>query len=242
VLDVLPAAPQSAEVMEALPVVEVAPADRLAGCRLLRGRAFWLRTKTSTGHSLDYSISDPDSSEVLGIAQDDSDRGGLLEALVQKGSQARTAVIYDAATDKPILVVHREAFRQFLGVKPARVDICDHKERLLGWFETKPFPAKGAFPLFDHRDRQIAELEGKWYPEPDYDFWGKNDAKLGRVSAEGEVRRLFTAQLSWCKRGGALLLTVSKDLAGDPRTKALLLATMLTLEQFGGSVQLPHMR
>jgi hypothetical protein len=246
VLEVLPALPTETaeEVLEVLPVEAAAKADRLASCRLLRGRSFRIRADSTSPSSLDYNIFGPDSDEALGFVQDQSEgSGGLLEAFSQKGSYASRAVIYDAATDKSIMVVHREAFRKVIGVNPSRVEICDHRDRVLGWFEVKPLPAKGVFTIYDHRDRPFAEVEGKWFSEPDYVYVKPDGTKIGRLSAEGEVRRFFTAALSWCKRGGVLSLVVAHDLADNPQAKALLLATTITLEQFGGSIQIrSHMR
>jgi hypothetical protein len=242
VLEVLPAPPTEApeEILEVLPVGAAAKLDRLASCLLLRGRSFRIRADSTSPSSLDYNIFDPTSDEAIGYVQDRSEgSGGLLEAFSQKGSYASRAAIYDAATDKAILIVHRDAFRQVIGFKPARVEICDHRDRVLGWFEVKPLPAKGVFTIHDHRDRPFAEVEGKWFPEPDYVYLKPDGAKIARLSAEGEVRRFFTSALSWCKRGGVLSLVVARDLAENPQAKALLLATTITLEQFSGSMRIP---
>jgi hypothetical protein len=220
------------EAEEVLEVVEaVAPRprrdlDKLP--RLLRARKFLIQA----GSGSEYVILDAESDRELAIAVEEGGGGeGLLRALGSSGGMRGARVnVSDARTDEELFAVERSPFQRFVGQSLLQVEMFDPAEECLGSFETKMFPAKGTFWIYDGRDREVAELEGQWGGRPDYRYWDRKGNRLGRLKSEGERRWLFTSPFGWCKAGGSLLLTLSEDLADRPEDKILLLATTLILE------------
>jgi hypothetical protein len=237
--DVEVAEDEPGDVLDVIPADSPRPERDLARLpRLLKARQFLIQ-----GSGSQYVILDAESNRELAVATEGG--GGseqMLRVLGSSGGRRETHVnVFDAWTDKELFHIERSAFQQFIGQSPLQVEIFE-ADRCLGSFETQMFPSRGAFWIYDSRDRKVAELDGQWHPRPDYRYFGRNGDRLGRLKTEVERRHVFTGAFGWCRAGGSLLLTLSEHLADRPEDKILLLATALILEMGVASIRMGPIR
>ena len=57
-----------------------------------------------------------------------------------------------------------------------------------------------------------------------------SQARRYGTSLHVDGARLFNAAVSWCKRGGHILLTLEDNRANEPEAKLMLVATTLAME------------
>jgi hypothetical protein len=180
------------------------------------------------------------SDQELAFTAAESDLGGALQFLGgDRAASPCTVTLYDARTEKAMLTVQRSAFRHFLGMDPARVELFDGADRLLASFAIKPFPASGRFWVADGTGRRRVELDGGWSAARlGYCFLDRRGEEIGHVRSEGSASGWFTSSFSWCKRGGRLRLALRRGLADDAATRLLLLGTTLAMELLIAAVQI----
>ncbi len=199
--------------------------------RLLGTDAFVIR---DDGGVLNYLILDARTGHDVGLARE----VGVPEASgPDRASRPCSVRVYDTWTDARVLAFYRDGFRTPAGFNPVRVDVGDADGRPIGWFEATAVPSEGRFPVYDRTGREVAVVDGRWGPEPDY-FIDADGQRVGRGTGEGEVRRFYPGvTFSWCGRGGDLLLRLRGRPAEDPELKALVLGTAVALESLLGSIK-----
>jgi hypothetical protein len=177
---------------------------------------FLIRPKAGFGN-LNYDIVDYDTKDLLGMAKEER---GLLGMLA--GRKAAKLAVYDDLRDRLLCTL----YRPFSLVK-SRVEIRDHKERMLGTVAFRFLQVLGA-TIYDWDEREWATIKGKWGAVPAMHIKDMKGRKLGKFTFEGYktkkvVFKIFTKGMSW-------YVKVYKPLRYDAEGKLLMLASAIAYD------------
>lgn len=137
-----------------------------------------------------YDIFDPETNEQVGVAREEPPGWSKpLRFLISKKLLPTTINIYEQGSNRPLFNIKRGVtlFR-------SRVDIHDSKDRLIGYFKSKILSIGGGFYVYDHKDRQFAEVKGDWKGW-NFKFVTGDGEELGTVAKKwaGLAKELFTS-------------------------------------------------
>jgi len=154
-------------------------------------RTFFIREHVGIMKLKDaYDILDPESHEVLGVAQETTPGWVLaLRLLLNKGMLPISVTICAADSDQPQLTLSRGF--TFLRSK---VWIMNANGERLGYFKSKLFSFGGGFHVFDMKDAKVAEIKGDWKGW-NFRFLSADGKELGLVTKKwaGIGKELFTS-------------------------------------------------
>jgi uncharacterized protein YxjI len=136
-----------------------------------------------------YDIFDATTGKQVGVAKETiSTFATLLRLLVNKQMVPTTVVVTDA-DDEIVFSIHRP-FSLFR----ARVNILTAEGKHIGHFKSKIFSLGGGFYVYDHEDKQFAEVKGDWKGW-NFKFITADGTELGTVTKKwaGLAKEFFTS-------------------------------------------------
>jgi len=136
-----------------------------------------------------YDIFDADSGDQVGVAKEEiSGFVTLLRFFINKQALPTSVVIYDM-DEEEVFRIHRP-----MSFWRARVNIEDADGKIIGYFKSKVFSLGGGFYVYDHKDRQFAEVKGDWKGWS-FKFLTVDGDELGKVTKKwaGLAKELFTS-------------------------------------------------
>lgn len=188
---------------------------------MLHLRTFLVKEKVAFVKLTDtYDIFDPETGQQVGVAKEEIP--GIVKVLklfINKKLMPTSVVAYDSQEG-------RELFRIRRGVALFRtkVTVNNGDGFQLGYFKSKVFSLGGGFFVYDHEDRQFAEVKGDWK--------GWN---FKVVTAEGQA--LGTVTKKWAGLGKELftsadtyVIALEPAAPDDEASKILLLAAGLAID------------
>lgn len=166
-----------------------------------------------------YDIFDPATGQQIGIARENP---GLIWKYLRLGMDKKilpTRIeVLEFPSGELVLSMERRGF-----LFRAKVHILGPSGQRLGYFHSKLFSLGGGFWVYDHQDRQVAEIRGNWIGW-DFRFLDVNGRELGQVTKQwaGIAKELFTTADHY-------MILLNPELA-SPATSALLLAAGLAID------------
>jgi len=136
-----------------------------------------------------YDIFDAETGKKVGVAKETISTFATLLRLFVNKQMIPTTVIVTDSDDEVVFSIHRP-FSLFR----ARVNIMTADGKHLGYFKSKILSIGGGFYVYDHNDRQFAEVKGDWKGW-NFKFITSDGAELGTVSKKwaGFAKELFTS-------------------------------------------------
>lgn len=166
-----------------------------------------------------YDILDPESQEKLAEAKEIvSGFKKLLRLFINKNLMSTRVEIRDAEGTLVFSIVR--PFRFFR----AEVQVLNENDEKIGYFKSKILSIGGGFYVYNTRDKQVAEVQGKWTGF-EYKFVTPSGEELGRVTKKwgGLAKELFTSADNY-------IVAIEDELSDDPEAKMLLLAAALAID------------
>ena len=145
-----------------------------------------------------YDILDPETQEQLGIAKEKP--GALilvLRFLVNKRLLPTKVFVY-AGGDPEDATKLLFSIKRGCTFLRSKVDICDSRGTVVGWFKSKVFSLGGAFYVFDAAGTQVAMVKGDWKGW-NFRFLDKAENEIGTITKRwaGIGKELFTSADSY---------------------------------------------
>ncbi len=187
---------------------------------LLDLRTFLIKEQVAFLRKYDvYDIFDPESGEQVGTATEIV--GGFTQFLRFLVSKKLMSIQVDLV-DKNDMLVFR--IRKPFGFFRERVDVYDSNDELIGYFKSKILSLTGGFYVFNRKDKQVAEIKGKWVGF-EFTFLDNEGQELGKVTKKwaGLAKEMFTSADNY-------IVSISEDLDEDPDAKCLLLAAAIAID------------
>jgi len=130
---------------------------------MLNRKTYFIRERVGLMKLSDtYDILDPETQGQVGIAKE---RPGvlvhLLRFLVNKQLLPTKVFVYDGADPDDETRLLFSIHRGFALLRH-RVNICDSRGSVLGWFKSKALSLSGAFRVFDSLGNEVASVKGDW--------------------------------------------------------------------------------
>ncbi|MCS7047181.1 MAG: phospholipid scramblase family protein [Gemmataceae bacterium] len=188
---------------------------------LLDHQRFFVKERVAFFKTVDaYDIFDPDTNEQLAVVQEEP--SALVKTLrwfISKKLMPTQATVYEHEDGSAAFSIHKP-----FGFFRKRVDVHDADGELVGYFKSKLFSLGGGFWVYDKKDRQVAEVKGKWTGW-EFKFITSDGDELGYVTKKwaGLGKELFTSADNY-------IVAISDELADQPVIKMLLLAAALAID------------
>ena len=141
-----------------------------------------------------YDILDPEDKGQLGMVKEKP--GALVlvfRFLVNKQMLPTKVFVYEGAShedESKLLFSIQRGFTFFR----SKINICDPRGAVVGWFKSKAFSLGGAFYVFDATGSEIAFVKGDWKGW-NFRFLDKSGNEIGTITKKwaGIGKELFTS-------------------------------------------------
>ncbi|HEX8914933.1 MAG TPA: phospholipid scramblase-related protein [Humisphaera sp.] len=163
-----------------------------------------------------YDILNPATQQPVGVAQE---KPNMLMRIIFK-EKAPTAIEVRDTAGNLALTVHKPLA---LFGRP-KIKVTDAAGAELGYFVSKMFSIGGGFHVYTPQGQAMAEVKGNWKAK-DFRMVTPDGTELGKVSKQwaGMAKEFFTSADNY-------VVGVADAVAGDVRTKVLMLAAALTID------------
>jgi uncharacterized protein YxjI len=167
-----------------------------------------------------YHIFDPATNQPLGVAKEEP--GGWIKFLrlfISKLLLPTHIKVYDQTAQSVVFSMKKP----FSFIRP-KVSVLSSQGREIGCFRSKIMTIGGGFWVFDHQDRQVAEIKGDWKGW-NFKLMDENGRVLGTITKKwaGIGKELFTSADSY-------VIELSENDGLHPDQTALLLAAGLAVD------------
>lgn len=191
------------------------------GASLLDCRTFFVKERVSALKLTDtYDIFDPSGSRALGIAKEEPPAWAKwLRLLINKSLLPTVVNIYEVEDQPPLVSIQRG-----ITILRAKIEVRGWDGSSLGYFKSKLVSLGGGFHVYDHQDRQVAEVKGNWRGK-EFKFLNKGGREIGSVTKKwaGLGKELFTSADNY-------IIALTDSQTASPENTALLLAAGIAVD------------
>jgi uncharacterized protein YxjI len=141
-----------------------------------------------------YDILDPETKVQLGIAREKvSVIFHVLRFLINKRLLPTKIFVYEGDSFENESRLLFSIQRGFTLLR-SKVNICDSRGNVIGWFKSKLFSLGGAFYVFDNLGNEVALVKGDWKGW-NFRFLDKSQNEMGTITKKwaGIGKELFTS-------------------------------------------------
>jgi len=141
-----------------------------------------------------YDILDPETKIQLGIAREKVNALlHVLRFLINKRMLPTRIFVYEGNSFENESRLMFSIQRGFTLLR-SKVNICDSRGNVVGWFKSKLFSLGGAFYVFDNLGNEVALVKGDWKGW-NFRFLDKSQNEMGTITKKwaGIGKELFTS-------------------------------------------------